>query len=118
MVLHGQELSSTGAAIQVIIITKATVQVVAGEIIVVMPQCISMDARVAGAATVVVIAVIDHVVANTMTTIQAAAVVKFTISRTILVSVLEQKPASGEIVHRFGPRLGRRIEMEECRLLL
>lgn len=113
MVLHGQELPSaaTTTTIQVIPVTMATVQIVAGKVVIIVPQPVRVDTRVAGTTGTVVVnaTVVDHVVANAMTTVQTAAVVQLaTVPRPVLVvSILEQETSGREIVHRFGSRLCR-----------
>lgn len=132
MVLHGNELSSSSAKAptstpsKVFTVAVATVQVVAAKVVgVVAKSPIAVDSRVARTARAVVdvvdvakvvVVAVDVVVgvAVVVTTIYTGAVVEqLAVARSVLV---EHERTAGEIVHRFGPRLGRRVQVEERRL--
>lgn len=120
MVLHRQELPS--ATVIVVAVATSAVQVVAAKVVVVPQRTTMDDPRVAGAAAAVVVAVAtvhDVIADDTMTAIHTAAVVELAVARPVLVvAVFKHERTGGEIVHRLGPRPGRRVQVEERRLLL
>lgn len=132
MVLHGNELSSSSSSSakapttpsKVFTVAVATVQVVAAKVVgVVAKSPIAVDSRVARTARAVVdvvdvakvVVAVDVVGVVVVTTIYTggAVVEQLAVARSVLV---EHERTAGEIVHRFGPRLGRRVQVEERRL--
>lgn len=133
MVLHGNELASSSSSSEaptsassptkVFIVAVATVQVVAAKVVgIVAKSAVAVDSRVARTARTVVdvvdvakvVVVAVDVVVGVVTTIYTGAVVEqLAVTRAVLV---EHERTAGEIVHRFGPRLGRRVQVEERRL--
>lgn len=134
VVLHGNELSSSSSSSsakapttpsKVFTVAVATVQVVAAKVVgVVAKSPIAVDSRVARTARAVVdvvdvakvvVVAVDVVGVVVVTTIYTggAVVEQLAVARSVLV---EHERTAGEIVHRFGPRLGRRVQVEERRL--